>query len=148
MALAPEPQGHFLVGTLPVRVDPPQLTVAVNVHGATHACLVGWTPGALVVAGPDAPRLHLFAVDAWPGEAHVGGEVAVAAPGVAVAAPGVAVAAPHVAVQVPGVVVATPRVVVNAPGVVVGAPGVVVGGPGVFVEGPGWGHHHGHRHEH
>jgi hypothetical protein len=166
--LAPEPQGHFVVGHLRAHIDPAQLTVAVNAHGATHACLVGWAPGSVVVLGPQAPRVHLF-VDTFPGAVVVHGpHVAVAAPGVAVAAPGVVVEGPRVAVEAPAVVVQTPGVVVGAPGVVVGAPGVVVGAPGVVVGGPrvfvppppgvvvggpgvvvegGWGHHHGHRHE-
>jgi hypothetical protein len=130
------------------RVDPVNVTVVVNDHGHSHACLVGWQPGAVVVVGPAAPRVHLLVVDSWPGEVvevhghghH--GEVVVGAPGVIVGAP--------------GVVVGAPGVVVGAPGVVVGAPGVVVGGPGVFVGGPvhvnvhenihvGGGGGHGHR---
>jgi hypothetical protein len=111
-------------------VDPPHLTVAVNVHGATHACLVGWAPGTVVVVGPASPRVHLLAVEAWPGEVevhgrgHLKGEIEVGAPGVVVGAPAV--------------------VVVGAPGVVVGGPGVVVGGGAEVHGGLGLGHEHGH----
>jgi hypothetical protein len=129
VVLAPEPHAHFVVGHMPALVDAPQVTVAVNAHGATHACLLGWSPGSVVVVGPEAPRVHVLAVDAWPGEVvevhgrhgkH--GEVVVGAPGVVIGAPGV---------------------VVEGPGVVVGAPGVVVGAPGVVVVGR---RHHGHGH--
>jgi hypothetical protein len=115
VVLAPDPSAHFVVGHVRTRVDPVNVTVVVNDHGHSHACLVGWQPGAVVVVGPAAPRVHLLAVDAWPGEV----------------------------VEVHGhghhgeVVVGAPGVVVGAPGVVVGAPGIVVGGPGVFVGGPG-----------
>jgi hypothetical protein len=128
VVLAPDPTTHFVVGHVRTRVDPINVTVAVNAHGHTHACLYGWQPGAVVVVGPAAPRVHLLAVESWPGEVveihgkhH--GEVIVERPGVIVGAP--------------AVVVGAPAVVVGAPGVVVGAPGVVVGGPGVFVGGPG-----------
>ena len=178
LALTPEPQAHFVVGRLPALVDPPEFTVAVHTGPTTHACLVGWAPGAVVVVRPDAPRIHLLAVDAWPGEGvevrgphgmHRG-EVVVGAPGIAVGAPGIGFNAPGVVVNAPGVVVGAPGVVVGAPGaVVVGPPGlgigpppgVVVGGPRAVVGGPGfavgatvhgpgvgWGHAHEHGHGH
>jgi hypothetical protein len=142
VALAPEPQGHFLVAHIGARVDPPHVTVAVNVHGATHACLVGWAPGSVVVVGPGAPRVHLLAVEAWPGEVvemhgrhgHLHGEVEVGGPGVVVGAP--------------AVVIGAPAVVVATPGVVVGAPGVVIGGGAEVHGGVGWGHERGHGHGH
>jgi hypothetical protein len=152
LALAPEPQAHFVVGHMRALVDPPHLTVAVTEHGATHACLYGWSPGAVIVEGPEAPRLHLLAVDAWPGEVvevrgphgRHHGEVVVGAPGAVVDAPGVVVngpsvvvGAPQIDVGAPGVVVGAPGVIVGAPGVVVSAPGVVVGAPGVIVGAPG-----------
>jgi hypothetical protein len=155
VVLAPDPSAHFVVGRVRTRVDPINVTVAVREHGHTHACLVGWQPGAVVVVGPTAPRVHVMAVEAWPGEVvevhghghH--GEVVVGAPGVVVGAPAVVVGAPNVVVGAPGVVVGAPGVVVGAPGVVVGAPGaVVVGGPGhvnihenVHVGGGGGGRH-------
>jgi hypothetical protein len=157
VALAPEPQGHFVVGNIRARVDPPELTVAVSAHGSTHACLVGWAPGSVVVVGPQAPRVHLLAVEAWPGEVvavhgphgHVHGEVAVGAPGAVVESPSVVVGTPSVVVGAPAVVVGTPGVVVGAPGLVVGGPGVVVGGGAEVHAGIGWGHgHHGHGHDH
>jgi hypothetical protein len=164
LVLAPEPQAHFVVGHMRARVDPAQLTVAVNLHGTTHACLAGWQPGSIVVVGPQAPPVHLLAVDSWPGEVvDVHGlhgmhreEMLVGAPGVAVNGPGVVVGVPGVVVGAPGVVVGVPGVVVGGPGVVVGGPRVVVGGPGVVVGGGvevhggggvGWGHHHGHGHD-
>jgi hypothetical protein len=68
-ALAPEPHAHFAVGHLPALIDAPRVTIAVHAHGATHACLVGWSPGAVLLVGPQAPRLHVLAVvDAWPDE--------------------------------------------------------------------------------
>jgi hypothetical protein len=157
LVLAPEPQAHFVVGHIRTRVDPVHVTVAVNAHGKTHACLVGWAPGAVVVTGPAAPRVHLLAVEGWPGEVvemhghhgHVHGEVVVGEPGVYVTGPhvegpSVVVAGPHfvapppVIVGAPGVVVGGPGVIVGPPGVVVGAPPhVVVGGPSVVVGGPG-----------
>lgn len=135
-ALTPEPQAHFVVGHVPALVDAPEVTVAVNAHGATHACLVGWAPGSVVLMGPDAPRVHVLAVDAWPDEAiEVRGRHGV-------------VGAPGVVVNAPGVVVNTPGIVVGLPGVVVDAPGVVVGG-GVVVHDRGhWGHGHDHDHDH
>jgi hypothetical protein len=122
LVLVPAPEGHFVMGHIGARIDPPHLTVAVNAHGATHACLVGWAPGSVVVVGPKAPRVHLLAVEAWPGEVievhgrhgHVHDEVVVGAPAV----------------------------------VVVGTPGVVVGGGAEVHGGMGWGHEHGHSHEH
>ncbi len=141
VVLAPDPTTHFFVGHVRTRVDPVNVTVAVREHGHTHACLVGWQPGAVVVVGPAAPRVHLMAVEAWPGDAVVEvhgrhhGEVVVGAPGVVVGAP--------------AVVVGAPNVVVGAPGVVVGAPGVVVGAPGaVVVGGPGPGHVNVHENVH
>lgn len=143
LVLAPEPHGHFVVGHMPAIVDAPQVTVAINARGTTHACLVGWSPGSVVVVGPAAPRVHVFAVDAWPDEVvelreHHGkrGEVAVGAPGVVVGAPGVVVEGPHVVIGAPGVVV-------GGAGVVIGAPGVVVGG-GIVAHDHGWGHGHDH----
>jgi hypothetical protein len=59
LVLTPEPQGHFVVGHLHTRIDPPHVTVAVSLRGTTHACLVGWSPGSVVLVGPEAPRVHL-----------------------------------------------------------------------------------------
>ncbi len=132
VVLAPEPQAHFFVGHLRARVDPAYLTVAVNARGATHACLVGWSPGAVVVVGPEAPRVHLFAVEAWPGEVvelHGHGKVHGEVHG-------------EVVVGAPGVVIGAPAVVVEGPSIVVGAPGIVVGEPG----GGGRGHDRDHDH--
>jgi hypothetical protein len=114
VVLAPEPHAHFVVGHVPALVDAPQVTIAVRAHGTTHACLVGWSPGAVVVVGPQAPRVHVFAVDAWPDEV-------------------VEVHGRH------GVVVGAPSVIIGAPTVVVGG-GVVVEHRGW---GWGH-HHHGH----
>lgn len=150
--LAPDPSAHFVVGHIRSRVDPVNVTVVVNDHGHSHACLVGWQPGAVVVVGPAAPRVHML-VDTWPGEVEVHGhhgEVVVGGPGVVVGAPGVVVGAPGVVVGAPGVVVGAPGVIVGAPGVVVGGPGpVIVGGPGhvnvhenIHVGGGGHGHGH------
>lgn len=143
LVLAPEPQGHFVVGHLRSRVDPVHVTVAVNAHGRTHACLVGWSPGAVVVVGPQAPRVRLLAVES-PGEVEVPGrhwrhhaELVVGAPGVVVGAPEVTTGAPGVVVGGPGVVLGGPGVVVGGPGVVVGGPGVAIGGPRAFVGPPG-----------
>jgi hypothetical protein len=142
LVLAPEPSAHFFVGHLRARVNPAYLTVAVNVHATTHACLVGWAPGAVVLVGPEAPRLHLLVVDAWPGEV-------------------VEVHGPHgrihgeVVVGGPEVVVGGPEVVVEGPSVVVGPPAVVIGTPGVLIapgaevreRGGGWGHDHDRDHD-
>jgi hypothetical protein len=135
LVLAPEPSGHFFVGHLHARVNPSRLTVAVNVHGTTHACLVGWAPGEVVVIGPEAPRVHLLVVEAWPGEVvevHGHGRFR-----------------EDVVVGGPAVVVEGPSVVVEPPAVVVGA-GVVVGAPGVVEvrEHGGWGHDHDHEGDH
>jgi hypothetical protein len=150
LVLAPEPQAHFVVGHMRARVDPLQLTVAVNLHGTTHACLAGWQPGSIVVMGPQAPRVHLLAVDSWPGEVvDVRGLHGAHHEEMLVGAPGVVVNGPGVVVGAPGVVIGTPDVVVEGPGVVVGGPRVFVGG-GVEVHGGagiGWGHHHGHGHD-
>jgi hypothetical protein len=139
IVLQPQPNVRFFTGKVRSRVDPVHVTVAVNAHGATHACLVGWHPGVAVVVGPAAPPVHLYAVEAWPeeeieirGKHHHGHETVV------VGEPGVVVGAPGVVVGAPGVVVGGPHVVVGAPGaVVVGRPGVVVGGPHVVVGAPG-----------
>jgi len=142
VVLAPDPTAHFVVGHMRTRVDPVNVTVAVRERGHTHVCLVGWQPGAVVLVGPAAPRVHLLAVDAWPGEVV---EVHGRHHEVVVGAPGVVVGAPEVVVGAPAVVVGAPGVVVGAPGVVVGAPGpVFVGGPGHVVHGGG-GWHGGHR---
>ena len=140
LVLVPEPHAHFVVAHLRARVDPAYVTVAVNVHGTSHACLVGWVPGSVVVVGPEAPRVHLLAVEAWPGEVvelhgrHGKHEEVVVGAGVVVAAP--------------AVVVEPPTVVVGAPAVVVGAPGVVVGGGAEVQGGVGWGRGHDHGHGH
>jgi hypothetical protein len=135
LVLTPEPQAHFFFGHLRTRVDPPHVTVAVSVHGATHACLVGWSPGAVVLVGPEAPRVRLLVVDAWPGEVievhghgRHHGEVAVTSPGVVIGAP--------------AVVVESPSLVVEPPSVVVGA-GVEVHGAD---DDHGRRHDHGHEH--
>jgi hypothetical protein len=133
LVLAPEPSRHFFVGHLRARVNPSYVTVAVNVRGTTHACLVGWSPGAVVVLGPEAPRLHLLVVDAWPGEVvevHGHGRFH-----------------EEVVVGAPGVVVEAPSLVVQPPSVVVGVPGVVVGGPVYEVREHGWGRDHDEDHE-
>jgi hypothetical protein len=122
LVLAPEPHGHFVVGHLRARVDPPYLTLAVNVHGTAHACLVGWSPGTVVLVGPESPRVHLLAVDAWPGEVvEVHERHGRYHEEVVVGGPGVVVAAPAVVVEAPSLVVGAPAVVVDTPGVVVGA---------------------------
>jgi len=150
LVLAPEPQAHFVVGHMRARVDPPYLTVAVNAGGTTHACLVGWSPGSVVLIGPEAPRVHLLTVNAWPDEV-----VDVHGPHGRHHGDGV-VGAGGVVVGAPGLVVDAPSLVVEATGVVIGTPGVVVGGPGVVVgggveghdrgEGRGRGQDHGHGH--
>jgi hypothetical protein len=142
VALAPEPQGHFVVGHAPAIVDAPQVTLAVHAHGTTHACLVGWSPGSVVVVGPGAPRVHVLAVDAWPDEVVEVHERHGKHGEVVVGAPGVVVDAPRVVVGMPGVVVGAPGVVVGAPGVIVGAPSVVE-----IHEHGGWHHGYGHGHE-
>ena len=125
IVLAPQPSVKFVVGKVKTRVDPVHVTVAVNVHGATHACLVGWHPGVAVVYGPTVTPVHFYAVEEWPEDVEIHGH---------------GHGHGHVVVSGPGVVVG-PSVVVGAPGVVVvGAPGVVVGAPGVVVVGGGGGH--------
>jgi hypothetical protein len=132
VVLAPEPQAHFVVGHVPTLVDAPQVTIAVHVHGTAHACLVGWSPGSVVVLGPEAPRVHVLAVNSWPDEV--------------VEVHGWHGRHAEVVVGAPGVVVEPPGVLIGAPGVIVGAPTVVVGG-GVVVEHRGWGHRHKHEDE-
>jgi hypothetical protein len=140
IVLAPEPQGHFVVGHMRAHVEPVRVTLAVNARGAPHACLVGWVPGAVLVAGPAAPRVHLFTAEVWPGEAvevnphhgHHHVDYVTQEPAVVVGGPAVVVEAPGIVVGPPAVEVVGPRVVVGAPGVVVGRE-VIVGGPGVFV---------------
>jgi hypothetical protein len=126
LVLAPEPQAHFFVGHLRTRVDPTRMTVVVNERGMRHACLVGWSPGTVVVIGPEAPRLHLLAVDDWGGEVELRERHGHHREGVVVAEPGVVVGGPSLLVEAP--VFAPPAVVVGAPGVVVGGPTVVLGG--------------------
>jgi hypothetical protein len=149
LVLAPEPQAHFVVGHMRARVDPQYLTIAVSDRGRAHACLVGWSPGSVVVVGPAAPRVHLLAVEAWPGEVvEVRGPRGKYRGEVVVGEPGLVVGAPAVVVEAPSLVVGTPGVVVAAPGVVVGGPTVVVGaGATVHGSGVGWagGHDHGQR---
>ncbi len=122
VVLTPAPKGRFVVGHVRTRVDPVHVTVAVNVHGATHACLVGWVPGKVVVVGHKAPRVHVFVVaqPVWDED-------------------GVVVLHGHHHGH---------GVVVGAPGVVVGAPGIVVGAPGVVVHEPGHVHLDVHEHVH
>ena len=119
VVLAPDSGGHFVVGRVRSRIDPVDVTVAVNDHGVTHAGLIGWSPGSVVFVGPEAPRVHLLAVDRWarPGEVVVGA---------------------------PGVVVGGPGVLVGGHGVI-GGPGVVVGGPGMMGGPPGFGFDHDRR---
>jgi hypothetical protein len=66
ITLEPEPRALFLVSNLRTRVDPKHVTIAVTAHGATHACLAGWSPGSVVLVGAAAPRVHLLVVEAWP----------------------------------------------------------------------------------
>jgi hypothetical protein len=93
VVLAPDPTNHFMVGQMRARVDPLNVTVAVSDHGKTHAAIVGWQPGTVIVTGPDAPRVHLLVN---------GPAVRVGGPGVVVGAPGVVVDGP------PGVVLGGP----------------------------------------
>jgi len=143
VVLAPQPHARFVVGHMRSRVDPVHVTVAVNEHGRTHACLVGWHPGVAVVYGPAVVPVPLYAVDTWhddDGEVEFHGRHGE----VVVGAPGVVVGGPEVVVGAPGVVVGAPGVVVGAPGVVVGAPGaVIVGGERGEFHG-GRGEFHGH----
>jgi hypothetical protein len=108
LTLTPDPQAHFAVGHLPALFDAPHVTVAVHERDTTHAGLLGWS-GGVVLVGPGAPRVHLVAVDTWPGEVievhRVHGK--------------------HV-----GVIADAPDAVVEGPGVVVGAPGDIVVGRG------------------
>ncbi len=141
LVLVPEPQGHFVVGHLHARVDPTYVTVAVNARGTTHACLVGWMPGSFVFVGPEAPRVHLLAVDAWPGEVvEVHGPHGRFREEVVGGGPGVVVGAPGVVVQAPSLIVEPPAVVVGA--------GVFVGGGAEVRGGPRRGHGHDHGREH
>ena len=145
--LEPEPEGHFVVGHVRARLDPARVTIAVNAHGRTHACLVGWSPGSVVVVGPEAPRVHLFAVEAWPNEVvELHGRHGRHHGDVVVGEPGLVVGAPGVVVEGPSVVVGGPSVVVGGPGVVLGGPGLV-GGGAVHVGGVVGGHEHDREHE-
>jgi hypothetical protein len=145
VVLEPQPEAHFFVGHLRTRVDPSRVTLVVNDHGRSHACLVGWSPGTVVVVGPEAPRVHLLAVEGWGGEVELRGHhghfregVVVGEPGVVVGAPGVVVEGPSVVVGAPGVIVPGPGIIVPpGPGVLVPAPGVVLGGPSVALGGSG-----------
>jgi hypothetical protein len=146
VVLEPQPEAHFFVGHLRTRVDPTRVTLVVNERGRSHACLVGWSPGSVVVVGPEAPRVHLLAVDGWAGEGvelrgrhgHFHEGVVVGEPGVVVGAPGVVVEGPGVVLGPPGVIVPGPGVFVPpTPGVVVGGPSVVLGGPSVALGGSG-----------
>jgi hypothetical protein len=67
VALEPQPHTHFLAGNLRTRIEPLHVTIAVTANGTTHACLAGWSPGSVVSAGRDAPRVRLLVVEAWPG---------------------------------------------------------------------------------
>ncbi len=157
IVLAPEPQGHFVVGHLRTRIDPTHVTLAVSAHGRTHACLVGWAPGSVVVVGPSAPRVHLLAVEALPGEIEVRGrhgrgrgEFIVGGPGVVVDAPGIEVGAPGVIVGGPGFpapgLPGPPGLPLPGVGLPLPGAGLPVPGPGV-VRGPGVVVGAGHEHE-
>jgi hypothetical protein len=79
LALAPEPGGMYFTSSLPTRVDPVEMTVAVENDGQVNAALWGYEPGGVIVVGPAAPTVHLFVATNW-GVAVVGPR----APGVGV----------------------------------------------------------------
>jgi hypothetical protein len=64
VALTPEPDGLFFTGKLGVKANPHKLTVVLHGEGShpPAAVLCGWSPGTVVVVGPQAPTLALFVV--------------------------------------------------------------------------------------
>lgn len=71
VVLSPEPKGHYVMAKVAMRGDPARVTVVVSGHGVTHACVVGWAPGAHIVVGSRAPRVKIFIVSGWDRWDHV-----------------------------------------------------------------------------
>jgi hypothetical protein len=68
VVLTPDAQGIYCSGKLVGRADPTRITVSVTVKEETHAAIVGWSPGAHLVVGARAPRVHILAASWGPPE--------------------------------------------------------------------------------
>jgi hypothetical protein len=85
IVLVPEPGGLYFSGKLRAAVDPVRVTVAVaRPRVRTHVCIVGYSPGAVLVVGARAPRVRMVVASGWSTGADV--DVRVAAPSVLVVA--------------------------------------------------------------
>ncbi|MEP7120556.1 MAG: hypothetical protein ABJE95_06595 [Byssovorax sp.] len=75
VVLTPDAKGLYCTGRLVGRGDPTRITVSVSVKEETHAAIVGWSPGAHLLVGARAPRVHIL-VASW-GPPEVDGRVKV-----------------------------------------------------------------------
>jgi hypothetical protein len=67
IVLTPEPGGTFLKGRVASEHDPIKVTVSVTVNEERHVALVGYHPGAIVVVGSRAPRIHVMVIGGFRG---------------------------------------------------------------------------------
>jgi hypothetical protein len=67
IVLTPEPGGTFLKGRVASEHDPIKITVSVTVNQERHVALVGYHPGAIIVVGSRAPRIHVMVIDGFRG---------------------------------------------------------------------------------
>jgi hypothetical protein len=67
IVLTTEPGGAYLKGRLSGEHDPVKITISVTTNEQTHVALVGYHPGAVVVVGSRAPRIHVVVAGVFRG---------------------------------------------------------------------------------
>jgi hypothetical protein len=67
IVLTPEPGGAYLKGRMTCEHDPLKITISVTTNEKTHVALGGYKPGAVIIVGSRAPRVHIMAVGVFRG---------------------------------------------------------------------------------
>lgn len=62
----PDPSGLYLVGKVPVVIQPSKITIEVVDGDEVDVAVCGYVPGGVIVVGPAAPVIAIFIVTGWP----------------------------------------------------------------------------------
>lgn len=64
--LTPDPSNVYLVGKVPIKIQPVKITVVVIDGDEVDVALCGYHPGGVIIVGPAAPVIAVFIVTGWP----------------------------------------------------------------------------------